>query len=100
MTSGHIQVAPDSTGKNMDADVLTSDEAGNPVVYREDVVIADAKTYANKAVVDIGGSLLMRDETGLQMLHAILVELRRMNWALMELADVNAEENDIDLEYT
>src|SRR5437762_2723512 len=55
MAAGHIQIAPDSTGKNVDADSLTSSEAGNPTVYREDMVLADPTTYGAKARVGTGG---------------------------------------------
>lgn len=52
MAASHVQVAPDSTGKDVDADSLTSSEAGTPTVYRQNMVIADPTTYANKAIVD------------------------------------------------
>lgn len=59
MAAGHITVAPDSTGKNMDADALTSTEAGSPTVYREDVVISSPSTYGNKAEVNASGAVLV-----------------------------------------
>lgn len=52
MAASHVQVAPDSTGKDVDADSLTSTEAGTPTVYRQNMVISDPTAYANKAVVD------------------------------------------------
>lgn len=51
MGAGHVQVAPDSTGKDVDADSVTSTEGGTPTVYRQNVVIADPTTYANKMAV-------------------------------------------------
>lgn len=57
MAASHVQVQPDSTGKDVDADALTSTEAGTPTVYRQNVVISDAATYANKAKVGASGAL-------------------------------------------
>jgi hypothetical protein len=95
LSSGHIQVGPDGGGKNMDADALVSDETGAPTVYREDVVIADPVTYANKASVtkrtnalkvtpvdDIEGRYGSAVEN---LLTAILIELSEMREALEEL---------------
>jgi hypothetical protein len=60
VAAGHIQVAPDSTGKNLDADSLTSSESGTPTVFRQNVLIADPVTYANKARVGNSGALAVR----------------------------------------
>lgn len=60
MAAGHIQVAPDSTGKNLDADSLTSSESGTPTVYRQGVILTDPLTYANKARVGNSGALAVR----------------------------------------
>lgn len=60
MAASHIQVAPDSTGKNLDADSLTSTESGTPTVYRQDVIVADPVTYSNKARVGNSGALAVR----------------------------------------
>jgi len=51
MAAGHVQVAPDSTGKDVDADSVVSTEAGTPTVYRQNVVISDPTTYGSKAAV-------------------------------------------------
>jgi hypothetical protein len=51
MPASHIQVAPDGTGKDIDADSVTSTESGTPTVYRQDVVHADPVTYASKTRV-------------------------------------------------
>lgn len=51
MAASHVQVAPDGAGKDIDADAVTSTEAGTPVVYRQDVVVSDPVTYASKARV-------------------------------------------------
>jgi hypothetical protein len=51
VAASHVQVSPDSTGKDVDADALTSTEGGTPTVYRQDMVVADPVTYANKARV-------------------------------------------------
>lgn len=60
MAASHIQVAPDSTGKNLDADSLTSTESGTPTVYRQGVILSDPVTYANKARVGNSGALAVR----------------------------------------
>ena len=57
MGASHVQVAPDSTGKDVDADAITSSESGTPTVYRQNVIIADPTTYGNKAAVTSGGAL-------------------------------------------
>lgn len=57
MPASHIQVAPDGTGKDVDADAVTSTESGTPTVYRQDVVVSDPLTYASKARVFAPGQL-------------------------------------------
>jgi hypothetical protein len=57
MSASHVQVVPDSTGKDIDADSLTSSEAGTPTVYRQVTVIGDPSTYANKATVTASGAV-------------------------------------------
>lgn len=98
MSSGHVQVAPDGSGKDIDADAVVSTESGNPTVYRQDVVVADPTNYNNKVVVDLMGQLSMRNEASLSIERSILRELRRIRWLLSELADKSTEENDIDTE--
>lgn len=56
MAAGHVQIAPDGSGKDVDADALTSTEGGTPTVYRQNVVISDPTTYANKAAVTAAGA--------------------------------------------
>jgi hypothetical protein len=60
MAASHVQVQPDSTGKDVDADALTSSEAGTPTVYRQNMVISDPVTYANKAMVGVSGALSVK----------------------------------------
>jgi hypothetical protein len=60
VAAGHIQVAPDSTGKNLDADSLVSSESGTPTVYRQGVILSDPVTYANKARVGNSGAVAVR----------------------------------------
>ena len=57
MAASHIQVAPDSTGKDVDADSITSSESGTPTVYRQNVILSDPTTYANKAGVTAAGAV-------------------------------------------
>lgn len=99
MAEGHIQVAPDSSGKDVDADAIVSTETGNPTVYRQDVVIADSKNYSNKLIVDVIGQSFVREESLLQTSRAILLELRRANILLGRLADMNVEASEIDDEF-
>lgn len=98
MSSGHVQVAPDGSGKDIDADAVVSTESGNPTVYRQDIVVADPTNYGNKVVVDLMGQLSMRNETSLSVERAILHELRRIRHVLEEVADKAADEIDIDTE--
>lgn len=60
MAASHVQIQPDSTGKDIDADAVTSTESGTPTVYRQDIVVSDPVTYANKARVGNSGALAVR----------------------------------------
>jgi hypothetical protein len=60
VAAGHVQVAVDGAGKDIDADSLTSSEGGTPTVYRQNVVVADAATYANKLKVSPDGEAQIR----------------------------------------
>jgi len=60
VAAGHVQVAVDGAGKDVDADSLTSTEAGTPTVYRQNVVVADPTTYANKMKVSAAGEAIIR----------------------------------------
>jgi len=60
VAAGHVQVAVDGAGKDVDADSLTSTEAGTPTVYRQNVVVADPTTYANKMGVSAAGEAITR----------------------------------------
>jgi hypothetical protein len=51
VAASHVQVQPDSTGKDVDADAVVSTESGTPTVYRQDMVVADPLIYANKTRV-------------------------------------------------
>lgn len=51
MPASHVQVQPDGTGKDIDADSVTSTEAGTPTVYRQNIIAADPVTYASKVRV-------------------------------------------------
>lgn len=62
MAASHVQVSPDSTGKDVDADALTSTESGTPTVYRQVMVVADPVAYANKASVSAAGALKVAGE--------------------------------------
>jgi hypothetical protein len=62
LAASHVQIQPDSTGKDVDADSLTSSESGTPTVYRQNMIIADAVTYANKTKVSASGSLQVAGE--------------------------------------
>jgi hypothetical protein len=57
MPAGHVQIAPDSTGKDVDADSITSTEAGTPTVYRQNVLLADPLTYTAKTRVFAPGQV-------------------------------------------
>jgi hypothetical protein len=63
VAASHVQVAPDSTGKDVDADALTSTESGTPTVYRQNMIISDPTTYANKAAVSSTGAVKFAGET-------------------------------------
>jgi hypothetical protein len=92
MTQSHVQVAPDSTGKDIDADAVTSTESGNPTVYRQDVVIADPTNYANKAVVSTTGDQAVNPSIFSDLYTLMvqqLVELRRIRMGIQILLNEN-----------
>lgn len=62
MPASHVQVAPDGTGKDIDADAVTSTEGGTPTVYRQDVIAADPVTYGSKARVFAPGQLRVAED--------------------------------------
>jgi Glycosyl hydrolases family 16 len=62
MVASHIQIQPDSTGKDVDSDALTSTEAGTPTVYRQDMIIADPVAYGSKAQVFPAGEVKVQPE--------------------------------------
>jgi hypothetical protein len=55
--AAHVQIAPDSTGKDVDADSIVSTEGGTPTVYRQNMLVSDPLTYASKARVFAPGQL-------------------------------------------
>lgn len=60
MAASHVQVQPDSTGKDIDADSIVSTEAGTPIVYRQVTIIGDPTTYGNKVSVGVSGGLSVK----------------------------------------
>lgn len=62
MAASHIQVAPDSTGKDIDADAVVSTEAGTPTVYRQGIVVGDPVTYTSKGRVFAAGQLRVTED--------------------------------------
>lgn len=92
MSSSHVQVAPDGSGKDIDTDALVSTESGNPTVYRQDVVIADPTTYTSKAAVEGDAFLnriITRDpvtaEEQLKVLYLIAKELSAIRLGISQL---------------
>jgi hypothetical protein len=55
--ASHVQVAPDGSGKDVDAVSIVSTEAGTPTVYRQVVVLGDPSTYGNQATVSAAGAV-------------------------------------------
>jgi hypothetical protein len=51
MAASHVQVQPDGTGKDIDADSVVSTESGTPTVYRQDIVVSDPANYGSKGRV-------------------------------------------------
>ncbi len=82
MAAGHIQVQPDGTGKDVDADSVTSTEGGTPTVYRQDVVVADPAAYTAKARVFAPGQLRVSLDPTQLFLDTFDVSLDTVNrWA-------------------
>ena len=59
MPSGHVTVAPDSTGKAVDAQTVVSTEAGAPTVLRQTTTVGSPTTYGNVAEVNASNALLV-----------------------------------------
>lgn len=98
MSSSHVQVSPDGSGKDIDTDALVSTETGNPTVYRQDIVVADPNNYGNKASVSSGGEQYIRAEDLMVLLKGIQRELKRIRWVLQSMADHSSDDEDIDTE--
>lgn len=96
-TAGHVQVAPDGTGKDIDAQQLTSVESGNPTVLRQTITIGDPTTYGNVGAVDSLGQQSVNPSV-LSNLYdqnqQILVELRRIRLGLQILLNDNTQFKD------
>jgi hypothetical protein len=63
MAAGHVQVAPDSTGKNVDTVSIVSTEGGTPTVQRQVVICGDPTTYGNQQAVDSSGNAAVAVKT-------------------------------------
>lgn len=82
MPASHVQVQPDSTGKDVDADAVTSTESGTPTVYRQDMVVADPVTYASKGRVFAAGQARTAHDPGQLFFDTFDTSLDTVNrWA-------------------
>jgi hypothetical protein len=91
MPPSHVQVQPDGTGKDIDADSIVSTEAGTPVVYRQDVVAADPVTYASKTRVFAPGEQRVHMEASQLLIDTFDASLDTVNrWATPVAAGTGA----------
>ena len=74
-TAGHVQVSPDSTGKDIDAQVLTSAETGQPTVYRQTITVGDPVSYSSVAGVTAEGYLQVEKRDAGQQLAIMKMQL-------------------------
>ena len=74
MVAAVIQVAPDGTGKQVDAQALLNALA--VLVYRQTVTVGDPNFLGNVQEVDAGGQAYIRSGTLEDLLSSILVELQ------------------------
>lgn len=82
MPAGHVQIAPDSTGKDVDADSVVSTEGGTPTVYRQDMVPADPVNYSSKARVFAAGQLRVAQDPSQLFIDSFDTSLDTTNrWA-------------------
>lgn len=82
MAASHVQVQPDGAGKDIDADSVTSTEAGTPTVYRQDVVTSDPVNYTSKTRVFAAGQMRVTEDPVQLFLDTFDVSLDTVNrWA-------------------
>ena len=82
MPASHVQVQPDGAGKDIDADSVTSTEAGTPTVYRQDVVTSDPVNYTSKTRVFAAGQMRVTEDPVQLFLDTFDVSLDTVNrWA-------------------
>ena len=74
MVDAVIQIAPDGTGKQVDAQAVLNALA--VLVYRQTVTVGDPNFLANVQGVDAAGQASMRSSPLEDLLSSILVELR------------------------
>lgn len=72
VTEGQVQVAPDSTGKNVANVVIT--RADGTVVYRQEIVLADAEVNGFRAAITKYGELQVNTDPMLQTRHSLEVQ--------------------------
>lgn len=80
MVDAVVQVAPDGTGKAIDAQSLLSALA--TLVYRQTVTHGDPNFIANVQAVDAQGQAVVRDNQVIQLMGAVLVELQVLSHVL------------------
>jgi hypothetical protein len=79
-TASHVQVSPDSTGKDIDAQQLTSTESGTPTVLRQTITIGDPTTYGNLATIEgdaVANRIIVRDQVQQEELLKVLYAINR-----------------------
>lgn len=93
-TPGHVAVAPDSTGKLIDAQQLVTPEDGTSTVFRQTVTLGDAQSYDNLAAVDVQGNLYVRAEGLMDLFGELLAEVRLLRLVVEDMADTNISHDE------
>lgn len=103
MSDGVVQVLPDSTGKKIDSSELV---VGTNTVERQRIVQADPNLPGNLSNITIDGEVWVGGPALVDLLTAVLVELRVQSTLLLEIAgprirdDLDAMRNDAALQQT
>ena len=84
MTDSFVQVAPDSTGKQVDAQTIPN-ALGVPV-YRQTVTVGDPNTLASVQAVQQDGTAQVNDPAALVLLAQILAEMQVNSYFLSVIA--------------
>ena len=95
MSDSNVQVAPDSTGKLIDAQAVLN--ALTQLVYRQTITVGDPNIIGNLGAVTMDGEQAVKDVALLNIAQELLRELACMRMALNALANTQFHPAVIDI---